>query len=529
MRNLILIIIGLFSLSVQGQYDPVENIQLGAEFKGKGKWNDIVFNIPSKDGKIYSVSKRSGRGNKMVIDVFDSNMNHQSQYYIKGEKDEEYVAGKFIDGQLKFVAIDSDQGIGTLYKVDFKNEAFVKDRIIFDYSDQNIQKPAWGPIIFNYGVEKKDLDTGGYFKASTSNNYYLYSTAIKVGDHEGEEHQMVVLDSDFNILYTHTLKKELKDYLYVVKSIDINDSNGSVFLTSKVYEGNKRKESKRNKAKDKEANFHLEISLVNAQGDFAYSFGNEKFFIQEIASDVLDGKLVVGGYYGEKKTDGIKGVYMGLFDGQTLEKRNSNLTPFTDGIVSEIHDANERRTKRLKRSESSELKAKDIFISQDGYIYLIGEEDYVRVVERQSFQNGMMRKHYTHHFNDIALSQFSPEGKYMTTKLILKEQAQSSAPADFHSYYAFVSENNLNIFLNAKEQEDETDLSLAFKGGHEKRLSLFHIQMDTSGTLHHKEVISAKKTGSYAMSIRNACKLDLRSFIVDGNDGRTKRFVKIKL
>lgn len=534
MRKILCLLAFCLSFQVFAQYQELNAVTVGKDFKGKGKWNNTLLNAVKNDGSIYSVAYRAKTTKKLVVDVFDAKMNHKKQYYIDAEKKYVIQSGKFIGNDLMLLGIDGDKSIAKTFKVDFKEEKLIEMKEVFNFEEMRRTKGAsaiqFGGLIAAFARssadQKRDIDQIGIFESSPYGDFYMYSRDLKSEGNKREMHQIVVLDADYNFVYDQQINLEVEDKLMEMLSFNV-DENGNVVVIAKKYEQGKRKEGTRKKRDKKEANYHMEFIIVNQNDVLVQKFQEDGIFINSLSALVDNNEVFVGCYYSDEKQGRSKGVLTAVYELSTLERTAFNKTPFTDEVISSLTGVTKKkRLERKKRKEDTKLEGHSLLIGNDGSIVFIGEEDYVVTHSSYSGNPPSWRYSYTYHFDDILVTKINPDGSLGYFKVIDKTQSSAGGYIDIHSFSSFLVNGNVNLFLNAETVTEEDD-SIYFKTKKEKKMSLFNVQLDAEGNITHKKVLKVKKGDNIAMGIRKATMLKDIGFITSGNDGRTKRFMKV--
>ncbi len=534
MKNILCLLTLLFiSMHSSAQYENLNSVKLGNDFKGKGKWNNTLFNVVKSDGTIYSIAYRANSTKKVVIDIFDSNMNHEKQYYVDAEKKFMINSGKFINNELILLGIDTKKSIAKTFTVDFGNEELIEKEEIFNLEDLDLTDRAsaiqigglFSMIALNSAEKKRDIDVYGVFESSVNENFYVYSRDLKSKGNNREKHQIVVLDSEYKQVYTKEIDIAVKDKLMEMLSFNIDD-NGNVLVIAKKYEDGKRKEGKRKKRGEKDANYHMEFILVNENQVSVQKVQEDNMFINDLTALVHDGEIFIGSFYSDEKEGRTKGVYSATYSMESLEKINSKKIPLTEEVISQLNgNANARKTARKKKNQDTKLKGHSLLIGADKSVYFLGEEDYI-ITHSSVNSRGQWSYSYTYVFNDILVTKITPNGELDFFKVISKAQKSQGKYIDIHSFSSYLVDGTLQLFLNSESAEDKKG-DLIFKSKKEKKLALFNIQINPAGVLSYKKILDVKKGDNIAMGIKSSKLIDSNGFITKGNDGKTQRFLKV--
>ena len=151
------------------------------------------------------------------------------------------------------------------------------------------------------------------------------------------------------------------------------------------------------------------------------------------------GDPMVSGYYSEKDTRGIKGVFFIKFDPENMEEISHQKTIFTKEMIQLGMSAKEKNkaTKKAARKDyeigADDLSIDDIVFDNNGNMYLIGSQFRV-VVRSYTDSNGNIRDSYTYYYEDIFVSKFNELGEHIFDVKIPKIQISGSPLLDPYNY-----------------------------------------------------------------------------------------------
>lgn len=168
----------------------------------------------------------------------------------------------------------------------------------------------------------------------------------------------------------------------------------------------------------------------------------------------LDNRLFITGYYTNKETRGIKGTFLWEIDANSLEKKNS----FTSAFSDELLNYSERPKSILKKKKKAErkdiefgvydLSMDNLIIDGKGDIYLIGSQYYV-VTSTYTDANGNTRTKYTYYYEDIYVTKFDKNFKHIYNAKVPKKTVLRK-PGELSTW--FLSKNGLSfVFIDNKK------------------------------------------------------------------------------
>jgi hypothetical protein len=542
MKKLLVLLFSAFlSIPSFAQQQELSSVKVGKDFKGnsKGPFVAGLFNLEKPDGSICSVTikvKIIG-SNRYIIDLFDANMNHKKQHDFKAPEKYGMYSGQFINDDLIFIGIHQTKPTAKTFKVDFKNKKIIELDEIFNYSDMPITNPkrysfSIGGISLSGNTDRVDMDGFGLFETSKLGNYYVYIRDLKSKKDAREMHHLVVFDREYNLVYEKKIDLPVKDEMLDLLSVSVDD-NANVIIVTKNYEQGKRKETKRQKGKDKQANYHMEFVFVNKDTISIQKLEEENLFLTDLTTVVSNDQVYIGSLYSDEKEDRVKGVITAVYNIKNLQRISYNKTPFSDQVVAQLENTKrDKKVKRKKKKESETLVGHSLLVGDNGSITFIAEEQYtIEQIEYDYANKPKGLPTLLYYRNDIVVTKINPDGSLAYMKVIDKRQSSGGrfSPADsrLHGFTSFLVNNNVHIFLNAWKIEVEEGVTTVVNNLKSKNLALYNIQIDSNGDVFHKEIVPVKRGKNIPPEISKATLLEDKGFITSGKWGNVSRFVKV--
>ncbi|MFN8714934.1 MAG: hypothetical protein ACK5Z2_18950 [Bacteroidota bacterium] len=180
----------------------------------------------------------------------------------------------------------------------------------------------------------------------------------------------------------------------------------------------------------------------------------DKFVTDVTASTTTNGDIVLAGFYSEKGTYSIKGVFYQRISGKTEEVLVRKTTEFDKAFITQY--ASEREVKRIekreRRGEEPELFEFDMdnfLLREDGGGTLVAEQFYI-YIETQTFTgaNGQTttRTIYHYYYNDILVLNFNASGDLVWKCKIPKRQ-HTTNDGGYYSSYALMMQGDKLFFI----------------------------------------------------------------------------------
>lgn len=238
----------------------------------------------------------------------------------------------------------------------------------------------------------------------------------------------------YDIIGTEVFDKSLnklwsKEYTmpYTERRMDVEDlavdSDGNGYLLAKVFHDDSNKDKK--KRKDEEANYHMELfrlSKGSSEIEKTKIDLGDKFINGISLFESFEGYMICSGFY----TNGLNnelhnadGLYTFKItkEGKLVDEKSYEipLEILNQYVKNRTKKRNERRDEDGK-AEFEHMKLRDLAISDDGSLLLIGEQSFI--VEHRTPK----RVYYTYHNNDILVSKIDAAGNLAWMKKIPKRQ-----------------------------------------------------------------------------------------------------------
>ena len=382
-----------------------------------------------------------------------------------------------------------------------------KKNKIDEYKVRKISLDGLEPAknLFRLEAEKSNsqFDDGFYFNSdSTKLTYY---SAEYIGKDDRVSFNVVCFDFlsmtklwSHKYTFPHAVKRK-KDVSGT--NIMVNKNGEPHFLLKTYFE--KRKEKKKDEDGNIVANYNFRYYVLTAAGKVEeYKVDTKGDFIQSIAFPFQNqyNPVIVAYTYKKNNFKELKSIIFKRIDLET--KEITNLKEITlDTKYLKIYDESGEKIKQNKDFQDvSGLKVQSIKQSEDGSIYVMGEEEEL-VENCTTDSKGRTRCTYYWRSGNILVTKVSSDGKESWTKIIPKSQFINTAysltkTGDLsrcHGHKSMIIDNKLHLFFNDNAKNYNTKKALTkinkFNG---KNASLVHVIIDGNGTYEMIETLGPK-------------------------------------
>jgi hypothetical protein len=408
---------------------------------------------------------------------------------------------------------------------------------------------------------KEHADPFGFHLSRDSSKLLVYTHSPFVEKGDKEQFSFHVFAPNLEESWSKSVKLPYKDENYGVEEYQV-DNIGNVYLLGIAYMAGASKLKR-----DGKPTYYY--SILSYQKDEAshheFKLENRDVFITDLTFRVADNNhLICTGFYSEKGTFSMKGIYYLNVDPKSREVITQNLQPLDFGfLTANLSDRSKRLAKeatdknnKSKAPELSNFSLDKLILRSDGGAILVAEQYYVQTVMPNNaysmspygynsmyynryyynspYYNGYnnRRPDYYYNYNDIIVVNIRPTGEIEWSARIPKLQESKNDQGLFSSYsmavaqdkfYFVYNENPKN--LNPKSDRRYTTttdrsssvvvVSTVNKDGQVKTSPLRAVSMDK---------------GHEVMTRPKVCRQIGRSeMMIYGEDGRTYRFASLLL
>jgi hypothetical protein len=266
-------------------------------------------------------------------------------------------------------------------------------------------------------------------------------------DDENMEFFVSVINSNFEKTWDKKFKLKYAQEVFEPISFT-NNSSEDVFVLAKVYEGNKAKESKRDRSKGKKvAAYELKLFQFSKNAsevkEYALNLGGAflKYGTIKIAPT---GDLVSAGFYSGTRGGATQGVFYMILNAATGEIKSAQKKEFSASDLAILGDKNTEKDKGDEGLDDR-FEFRDIRFKADGSAHVSAEQNYVVVYTSYNSKGGTTT-HYTYYSNDIVVIAINPKGVVEHINLIPKRQRFAMPTYEF--FVSLANDKGSAFFYN---------------------------------------------------------------------------------
>lgn len=319
-----------------------------------------------------------------------------------------------------------------LYKKDKSNDElkFYMTPISMDGKSEKAK------LIAKFKYEKrKDFPEITWQVSPDTTKIVFIATSDRDSKKENYEAYISVLDNDFNILWDKKIKIPVTERRINTFQYKVNEE-GDVFFLGKVYESDRKKESKRGKDGKKKAyemNLYKVSEGVDNYEEFEVKLNNA--YIKGIGIEVnkTTSDLACVGFFGDTFTGPVQGAFFMRFNGKDGEKYFAKKRKFTPKELNKFGRKNTSKDKKSKDTGlDDEFKFREIIFRENGEIFVTAEENYV-TVSTSTDGRGNTTTTYHYNSNHIVVLKIDTEGEVENVSMIPKRQRFQTPIYGYHA------------------------------------------------------------------------------------------------
>ena len=265
-------------------------------------------------------------------------------------------------------------------------------------------------------------------------------------------------------------------------------NDGKVYLLAKVYDGSRKKESKKS-GDDRRPAYQMILFCFDGTSEkpkeSVLSF--EKKFVTDVTFKLNhDNDLSCAGFYANDTKGVIQGVFFVRIDGKTGAVVNASQKEIS---AADLENLDTKKDRSGDKGLDSDYEFGELILRDDGGIVVTAEKVYVTI--ESSSTGTSMRTYRIYHSDELFVVSIAPDGKIEWLKVIPKKQAGSTTT--FNGYSSMVSGSNLYILYN--DDEDNIKLPLNHKA---KGLSSFKdaaaalVTISSDGKASRRQIFDSK-------------------------------------
>jgi hypothetical protein len=351
-----------------------------------------------------------------------------------------------------------------------KDKLSFKKKILYTINKDQFKKYfmiGFGPILMNNGMNQMDKLLGyGDYIFSKNNEYFAIIYDLK--NKNNQSNKIILFDKNFNLISETDYMSELKDKLFDMQKLLIDDTNGSIYFMGKAYLNNSSR-----KKKNGNVNYEYRVfKLEKNKEPISFALDLNKF-IKDLEFIETGGELFLVGFYSNINENKQQGVYTSKIDRISFKQENVKVSPFNDKYI-EKASLKYKRGKVLNNSDNDFVENYVVreFIKLKNEFYLISEVEG----EEQSMSNGVAIPIDT--YENISIIRLDEELAFIGSKII-NRKFRGSFRFDLNKFFSFlIGHNEERISIYFVGQKYLAEGNVIYSGG--DNMSTYEISLDSN-------------------------------------------------
>jgi hypothetical protein len=372
--------------------------------------------------------------------------NYQIQYFSSGMNLiwEKELKSSYEDGHISDVKMINGKVVVTSYLNDKKSKRFY---FYIQYFNTN---GTWSgqPVLLD-SFPSDNFDEGEKPGLLNSHDQSLIAFTYRkiFKDVNSQVCSATVLDTNLTIQYKKEIEIPVKEQMYVPVNYLLTN-RGSFFVLGIHYTTEK-------KVKEPDQSYYELYGynrLLNRPVTAAIRGENRFLTDVEMTSDNINNSIIVAGFYSDKTTYSIAGVFYYSLTEDSLKETKTIHTPFSAAYLQKfLGEPKENR-------ELVNYSIDRLFVRKDGGVAIIAESVYK--TSRSYFDYYMQAyiSHVYYHYGNIMLLSINPDGNILWNNVITKDQNSIDDEGLFSSYFSAVSGGQLAVAYNKYVEDDSSVL-----------------------------------------------------------------------
>lgn len=306
------------------------------------------------------------------------------------------------------------------------------------------------------------------FNLSKDSTTLLIYTELPYVRKQPERFGFHVFDRDFNPIWTKDIELPYPDNQFTVEEYRV-DNKGNVFLLGVLYQD----EAKWRRRGSPTYRYIILAYTENGTKSRQYQIDLDGKFITDMTFRIADdGQLVCSGFYSERGTYSIKGIYYFRLDPVTHQFNNRNHKPFDFEFLTEhLSDKNKERARsaelandRRRAPELFDYSLDELVLRSDGGAVLVAEQFFIYQETTRdypyyggypyygyypySYYRPYYQTNYYYNYNDIIVVNIKPTGEIEWSSRIPKLQETRNEGGYFSSYAMAIGADRFYFVFN---------------------------------------------------------------------------------
>ncbi len=330
-----------------------------------------------------------------------------------------------------------------------------------------------------------------------------------------EKFSYKVLNENAKEIWSAALELPYRDKSFRVSNYVV-DNDGHVYMLASIEKEKGEKERKK-------PGYHYALLSYNYQSkqlqEKKIELGDR--FISDIAFDVQNNQLIIGGFYSNKSAMGLIGTFFRTMDARTGMLINQGSSDFSTEFLAGF--MSKRRAEKHKELYDYRI---DHFVTRpDGGIYLIAEQ-YYYVVSTVCNPRGGCNTTVNYYYNDIIVVNINSDSNVGWVKKLPKYQ-HTSNDNGFYSSYAMAAANSKLYFIFNDHPKNLKPNSKKVRDGVSRKMITVVATIDRDGNV-QKEPLLGSSTGRIYTRPKVSLLMGNKETVLYAIKRRTFKFALVK-
>jgi hypothetical protein len=272
-----------------------------------------------------------------------------------------------------------------------------------------------------------------------SHDEHLIGCAYRLMPKNKEEqlYKTIVFDTSLNIIYRKDIAIPISHKRFIPQSFTLTD-NGNFFLLGQEFTTDKRVKA------PGEIFYELFSYRLNSDAVFSNKIKLENQFLTDvgISADNMNKKIIVSGFYSDKTTYSMAGVFYYSLSEDSLIQTPVVTSAFIPDFLKRFAMEKNPRSKEL-----TNYSIDRVVLRKDGGAAVVAESFYTTTQSYWDYYSQMFVTHYYYHYGNIMALSINPNGSLLWSNVITKDQNSTDDNGYLSSYFsAIINGKILSIY-----------------------------------------------------------------------------------
>ena len=513
LRRSLTLMLFLAVFSIGKAQDMPISYELGENYSDRYKFSTVLsINSDAKEQTVLVRTYYGGmplRPKGHFVEVYDAEMNLIQDYNYK-YAGRHMVEGFVRNGQLYLLELIYDDNAEA-----YQYQVHQSPLDEFQFTQRTILSIPSKEVLNPLAVNKYNRSFGDGFSTTTFFNDDNTAFAITVHHREGkkEKYHMYVFDTDLKKHLTYDFSEQIAEKNYAFENIELSKDLKTIYFMGKAF-------FKKRRFNAKERRYQYELVRVRADGHKLQEFNDAGKFPESLKPVLVNGDLVVVGFYADRKDNRYNGLVHMKMDANNLTIKSKKYNAFSDQFMID----------KFGRDVDAEIKNlifKDVHITENNDIVFSAEEYFV--TNGNDIGGSSTKKVENYHYNDIVCAKMNTNGDMVWARNINKTEVTRGDEA-YASYTAYGKDDEMYFFINSGENPQKISKNrIMFRQGYSKNPNMFVIKVDAEGSLSYQKLIDDKEVRLPIMVSRPLINKKTDQLLFYAKRGSKKQLVKVQL